>query len=296
MNEKIKDILLEDISKQKRIPTKDDLKGDRPCALYYYKDEWAIEGAVGSDMDLSRLKMFSDILKHFKPQHPVKFLMFFDDYTKDVENTDATALCFAKHAGQNFVTIPNIHILCGFLDSLFKEVDNGDISFDKKHNVSFFASGPNCNFTDPRARYTFKNYDPNEHVVLVTNHPSLRVPIQLQLQAKYLVNIDGHGLCYDRLYWQMRSNSVPVYIEPNVNIKQIPDVLFKPDVNYIKSDISSWHDTYKFLNTEKGQEKCAEILQNNFTQMNDLFPTTTQEWSLETLKFILDNLPEDKGA
>jgi hypothetical protein len=291
MNEEIKQLLLNDISKIKRLPTKDDIKTDRPCALFSFDNAWSVDGVSGKESDLSRLEMFSKILKHITPKRAIKFIMYFDDYTKDIDNHDAASLCFAKMSGQNFITIPNIHILCGYLDSLYKEVADSDIPFDQKKNVSFFAAGPNCNFTDPRSRYTFRNYNPNRHVVLITNHPSLRIPINLQIQAKYLINIDGHGLCYDRLYWQMKSNSVPIYIEPNMNVKQIPDVLFKPDVNYIKCSVTDWENVFDSLNTEDGQKKCLDIITNNTKMINSLFDSTTQAWSLQTLQFILDNMP-----
>jgi hypothetical protein len=68
MNKEIEQLLLDDISKIKRIPTKDDMKTDRPCALFSCNDTWSVQEVAGTQSDLYRLEMFSEILKHIKPK------------------------------------------------------------------------------------------------------------------------------------------------------------------------------------------------------------------------------------
>jgi hypothetical protein len=290
MNNDIKDYILKQINEStKRTPRQSDMK-DRPCVLFSNKNTLEIEHIFGNKEDTGRAEYIYKILSLIKIKQNLKFIFFLDDYTKSVSNNDVLSLCFAKLTNQNFITIPNLHLLIGFVDRLFNEVSKYDIPFNKKYNKTLFAGGANCEFGETRSRYIFHNHDSNKHHKIVVNNEVFRMPIKNQLQYKYLINIDGYGLCYDRLYWQMLSNSVPIYIEKNTKIQQIPDISIHENKNYIHSTIDGLEEKFDFLQTKDGQELSEYIINNNKTFIIKTFSPNPQVASFNILQFIFDNL------
>lgn len=290
MNNYIKDYILKQINESsKRTPQESDMR-DRPCVLFSNKNTLEIELMFGNEENIVRAEYIYNILSHIKIKEGLRFIFFLDDYTKSVSNNNVLSLCFAKLFSQNFITIPNLHLLIGFVDRLFNEVSKYDIPFNKKYNKTLFAGGSNCEFGETRSKYIFHNHDSNKHHKIVINNDDFRMPIKKQLQYKYLINIDGYGLCYDRLYWQMLSNSVPIYIEKNTKIEQIPDILIHENKNYIHSTIDGLDEKFDFLQTKDGQELSEYIINNNKTFILNTFVPSTQVASFNILQFIFDNL------
>lgn len=258
----------------------------RPCAIFEkVNNNWAITHQ--SKEKCGREQYILDIfnMTDVDPKKPILF--FFDDYTKDITNSNKLSLCFAKLSHQKSITIPNLHWLMGFIDYCFDQVRKNDISFEDKQNLSIFAGGPNCDYEGARCKYAFSNLDRSKHHVYISNNDICRLPIATQLKYKYQINIDGYGLCYDRLYWQMYSNSVPIYVNKNDDIIQIPDCFIKPNINYIESSVVDIDDTYNYLqNTTGGRRHCLDIIQNNKVFISQHFTDRPQLAAMEILNHI----------
>ena len=91
------------------------------------------------------------------------------------------------------------------------------------------------------------------------------------MKHKFLVNIDGYAACYSRLYWQMASNSIPVYLIRDTQYEQLHDYLIEPDEHYIHTDFDRWPVVFEDLDeatckhvVTKGKEFCNE----HFTDIN----------------------------
>jgi len=139
-------------------------------------------------------------------------------------------ICLSKYKDVSGILIPNIDFFTGVIYTTLKH-SNNDISYDQKNNSSIFAgssTGPFKNNT--RILYGKKCLESDHHFCHISNlcqanHSSwiAEYPfidklvtdgcdIKSQLSHKIVVNIDGNTVCWSRLYWQMNSNSVPVYI------------------------------------------------------------------------------------
>lgn len=139
-------------------------------------------------------------------------------------------LCLSKYKNIDGILIPNIDFFTGVIYNTLK-FSNEDIEYDKKNNSSVFAgssTGPFKNNT--RVLYGEKCLKSQKHFCHITNlcqadhsewikeYPfidnlvTVGISIESQLKNKVVVNIDGNTVCWSRLYWQMNSNSIPVYI------------------------------------------------------------------------------------
>lgn len=165
---------------------------------------------------------------------------------------DAENLCYPSHIPcislskkeyMRNILIPNIDFFSKALLLSLDTVKDTDLSFDAKVNGSVFAGastgrGDSCN---KRIRYCLAMNNDNNYAK-ITNlcqgsleywqsiYPNITsildstfLDIKDQLKYKILINIDGNSLCYSRLYWQLASNSIPVYIEPDTSTQQFFD-------------------------------------------------------------------------
>lgn len=165
----------------------------------------------------------------YNPQN-FEFKLFLGDKLHLCDNVPPI-LCFAKDIEMhNGILIPNIDFL-NF--SMSKHLSNSinDIIFTNKQHSSIFIGASTGDFiNNTRALYCQKILNHDRHYGYINNlcqntynnwigeypfisqclHKSMS--LKQQMQHKILINIDGNTLCYSRLYWQICSNSIPVYI------------------------------------------------------------------------------------
>ena len=112
------------------------------------------------------------------------------------------------------------------------------------------------------------------------------------------ITIDGHSACYDRLYWQMASNSVPVYLDRNKDIFQLHDELIRPDEHYIESTVEKWPDLFDSM--KKGYDDfqmagdvisyIKNIVSNGNSFVAEHFGDDATSKSAEIVQYILSEL------
>lgn len=189
--------------------------------------------------DEYRLSIFVDVLKKINLSNiKCSFLL----NTLDVsENNNKKTICFSKKRHQSFITAPNIHVILGAVNYFIRQVNNYDISYDKKINKSLFCGSPtgkkSSSYLGKRIQYisdTLYNNIRNNHVCLLVNNSIMG--IDYQLQFKYLVNIDGDSCSWDRIYWQMYSNSLTWYYKRDNSIVELYHELIKENIHYIPVD------------------------------------------------------------
>jgi hypothetical protein len=225
--------------------------------------------------------MFMDICSQFGVQN-LKFLFLPHDNTWCYENNEHYSICFSKLRNQNFITAPNIHILGGMLGSETNEIQKHDIPFEEKQKSSIFAGGPQGK---KRGEYIYALSGNRKHAGILTNAPV--ISIGYQLQYLFQINIDGHTMCYDRLYWQMASNSVPVYLDRNKDIVQLHDELIIPNKHYVESTIETWLMTYEGL---VDQPSMKVIAKNGKEFIEEHFGNDSMYHSMLILQYILKTI------
>ena len=276
----IKNIVDEQVKKQKIIPTKDDII--EGSGLFDIKDgriNVTKHPTVNEHKGLnSRCDTFEQMCLRLAVNN-VKFLLLPHDVTSESKNNEHYSICFSKLRHQNFITIPNIHLLMGSVDRFFSEVNKHDNDLTNKVKSSVFAGGPQG---DKRLAYLKKLSGNTTHVGTLSNAQVL--PLSAQLDFMFTINIDGHALCYDRLYWQMYSNCIPVYLDRNKNIVQLHDELIIPNVHYIESSVEHWLETFKSLVEEQSIRKVAS---NGKDFIQSHFGDNAQGSSFRILSYIL---------
>ena len=254
INKDIKNILDEQIKKQTTIPTTDDIVKD--SALFEIEDGKVSFTSHPSTMEHQGLRLrceaFSNMCGEFGINN-IKFLFFPHDNTSCYENNEHYTICFSKIKHQNFITAPNIHLLGGMLDAELNAIKQHDISFEEKEKSSIFVGGPQGK---KRGDYVYSLSGNSKHIGLLTNRPIISIPYQLRYL--FQINIDGHTMCYDRLYWQMASNSIPVYLDRDKEIIQLHDELIIPNRHYVESTAKTWLTTYEELVNESSMKVIAD--------------------------------------
>lgn len=243
------------------------------------------------------------IQKHSKP---VKFIFSIGDILEK-DYGKVPAICFSKKKDVNGILIPNIDFFTGVIYNVLN-ASNNDMNYFEKQNASIFvgsSTGPLKNNT--RVLYGSKCLKSTRHKCIISNlcqadqsewindYPyildlvSQPMTIKEQLQNKIVVNIDGNTVCWSRLYWQMNSNSIPVYIDKNTNDIQLFDYLdsngayissnLDQSITILDSILDSYSDKQILEINECGQEFCnknfKEYINNpqNFLQniINSIF-------------------------
>jgi len=269
---------------------------------------------------VSRLKTLSpylDKVARDSPELNVSVLINTHDFIGDSSLSDKfPVLSFCKIAGSAPITIPNIDFFTGFLENALSSVSSFDIPFSDKANASFFAGASTGN--GDRMDYCESVVEQDRHEAYISMlvdrfSPPLneeRFPnanryvanstlsMQDQLDYKFLINIDGNALCYSRIYWQMYSNSVPVYINRRADLIQLHDYLIKPDVHYINTEISGWPAKFDYLlSTAEGQDLCGSVMENGRTFCRKHFGDAGQNVSsvcTDVLSYTLNTLSTNK--
>jgi hypothetical protein len=203
-------------------------------------------------------------------------------------NTKYPVLCFSKIKDVNAITIPNVDFFTNYLQNTFKQVEN-DIPFHKKESGSIFSGASTGNLdNNTRTKYALSCVGNDRHHGYLSHicqwtmqewldrYPTIQslvrgqIPLSEQLRYKIVVNIDGNTLCWSRLYWQMKSNSIPVYINPNKEHVQFFDYINKDDC-YISSSLDDCFNTYDYILDSKNAEHVAQVIQNGKKYCDNLF-------------------------
>jgi len=285
---KIQNILDQQISKQVNKPDVNDIV-EYSC-LFSYSQDGSLEYKAHDKCCHPRVIELLSILKRFNIKN-TSFLLYTHDYTRDYEDNHKYVLCFGKKNSQSFITIPNNHLLNGTVDYFLSEVRLNDIITSEKLNQSLFVGGPNGGVDGPRSTYAFSGLDNSKHKIILANFPILS--IKEQLRFRYLINIDGNGMCYDRLYWQLASNSVPVYLQRNNDIVQLHDSLLMPNFHYIESNIADWSQTFDTIE----DKHCVDsIVDNGKAFIREHFGMSSRDKCIEIVKYTIEQLSIKQNA
>jgi len=279
IHEDIKNILDKQIKIQKCIPTTDDIVKD--SALFEIKNKqisFTSHASIREHEGLyMRCRMFEKACSQFNINN-LKFLFFPHDNTWSYKNNEHYTLAFCKKRHQNFITSPNMHILEPRLD-ISLNITKDDIPLEQKIKTSIFVGGPQGS---QRGDYIYNLSGNETHVGVLTNLPI--VSIEYQLKYLFQINIDGHSMSYDRLYWQMDSNSVPVYLNRDKTNVQLHDELILPNKHYIESTTKTWLETCKDL---VDSPSLKNISDNGQKFIKDHFKNEPQFVSNSILYYIL---------
>ena len=239
---------------------------------------------------LNRLNIILPYFNNSIKQHvPVDndVIVCLGDLPKKSYNTKCLFLCFSKLKNTNAILIPNVDFFTGHLYRSLRDTDQ-DINFENKKDGSFFAGSTTGKLeNNTRILYSLACSDKNNHhgyisyllqypiEEIINRYPNIRclggeIPIKEQLKYKILVNIDGNTLCWSRLYWQMKSNSIPVYINPSNEHVQFFDYMSKDDC-YFSSTLENCFDVYDYILDSKNHEHVSQVIRNGHTYCDKLF-------------------------
>lgn len=200
----------------------------------------------------TRLDVILPYIMQFSKENPnnnFKIILSLGDEQKKDYNTTIPHVCFTRPKSMSGILIPNIDFFTGHMKTYFdiaRSAKPGDI------NRSIFcgaSTGPLKNNT--RIEYCLWSLDQPEHEGYITHlvqhslmdfyneYPAIKSVLtpykSLQDQLRYdtLVNIDGNTLCWSRLYWQIASSSLPVYVNRTLDYVQFFDY-YDPSECYIE--------------------------------------------------------------
>lgn len=288
IHQDIKNLIDSQIASQTAKPTEDDII---PYSCLFSTDkDGVLSYKSGKDVCFPRVEALYNTLNVLSLPKNISFLFLTHDYADPdhYENKSNFSLCFGKLKSQPFITIPNWSLLRGVVDNLLIEVNQFDIPIQQKQKKSVFVGGPNCDNDGVRLKYAVIGLDATQHHFVMTN---IKIAsIAQQLQYLFLITIDGHSMCYDRLYWQMASNSLPVYIERNPNIIQTHDALIKPNIHYFKSTLKSWQSDFEEI--LKHPNEIEKIIQNGKDFVDEHFRRSAQLSSIEILEYTINKMGE----
>ena len=206
---------------------------ERDILLGYRGDKISIASSQElADGDRYRLSLIMPYIQNYINKYGPKTLdliISLGDVLKKSYSGIPT-ICLSKHKDVAGILIPNIDFFTGVIHITLKH-SNNDILYDEKNNSSIFAGSSTGSFqNNTRILYGQKCLDSTTHFCHITNlcqadhsewikeYPFIdslvtsELDIKKQLSHKVSVNIDGNTVCWSRLYWQMNSNSIPVYI------------------------------------------------------------------------------------
>lgn len=203
--------------------------------LSYHKDESNIHISALSELSHGcehRLQLLlpyiQAYIKEYKPES-FELIICLGDIIK--HQYILPSICFSRPKIINSILIPNIDLFTGAIQYFSRQVDDYDLDFQLKLDKAIFignTTGPLknntrilfcektqkaagiesyiCGLCQENGESWIQEYPKIESYI----HPMISVPDQLKY--KIVINIDGNTVCWSRLYWQMKSNSIPLYI------------------------------------------------------------------------------------
>jgi len=215
-------------------------------------------------------------------------LLCLNDLLSVSYNKKFPVLCLCKTKDANGVLIPNIDF---FSRILFHNLNlaKKDIEFQKKNDSSIFIGASTGSLeNNTRVKYSISCIDnikhkgyicpllQHTHSEWIERYPLIEstlhdpITVNSQLENKILVNIDGNTLCWSRLYWQMMSNSIPVYINPSENHFQLFDHI-PADNCYMKSSLDDCFSIHEYILDPKNLDHVSEIVNNGKNYCESIF-------------------------
>jgi len=222
------------------------------------------------------------------------------------------SICFSKNKTINSILIPNIDFFTGAIHQFFTTVQKTDIPYTLKLKNSIFigsSTGPFKNNTralfcdmclgSDRHKAYIHNLCQNDREEWIKEYPNIEksivegIGIWDQIKSKVVVNIDGNTACWSRLYWQMLSNSIPVYIN-----KIDTDIQFFDYIDNSSTYVScSLSDSIKTINSildlSDNNKQITEMNQAGKEYVTNCFAPYMQnpvEFLKTTITEILDRL------
>ena len=205
-----------------------------------------------------------------------EFIINLDD---DPLNTDfyAPRISFTKRDNSADILIPDPHFVKTI--KIIEGVKKIDIPVDQKTPYATFAgsdTGIMCVEKNQRVQFCHQNQDDKNNLFKITNFCQIDkkqfedfdispiksdiISLEEQLKYKYILNINGNSTAWDRLLWVMSSNSICLFLKPEVMqyswYYHIFDLL--GGLTYV--GMGDWQETINFL--EKNP-KLSDFLNQN---------------------------------
>lgn len=227
------------------------------------------------------LSLIDTVIKTFNLNLNCNIILAVSDATPSSQKY--TRLTFAYEKESNHIPIPDPHIFkyIYYINNILKN----DSSFETKNNkICFFGSDTGrieddllcqrirfCNIAQKRphieAKITnFVHFNREMLKDLGINKEEISsefVPIENQINNKYILNIDGHSSSWDRTPWAMASNSYLIHLKSNTNC---PNTWYHPFIlkenilkEYTEKDILNFNLKYD-ENTKSKQKKFANLI------------------------------------
>lgn len=191
----------------------------------------------------------------------ISFVLDLCDFGGSENIDNLPCICLTKDSRTKHKLIPNIDFFSGLMLKLLKE-SLDDIDYNLKINSSCFI-GSSTNGIK-RIKYCYEMLDDPIHFAKISNLCQINkseivssfprideclthyMSVKDQLKYKILVNIDGNSVCWSRLYWQLNSNSIPVYIGKHLyNIQYFDQIM--PEDCYLKCDFDNYQNTFDYI-------------------------------------------------
>lgn len=277
--------------------------------IYYGSHEYTPQGILNR---LNAIKPFiHSYVATYKPKDFI-FRLFLGDII-DTDLNIPPVLCFSKtKQTTNGILIPNIDFIDSSMTKYFK-ITIEDIPFNSKNNSSIFIGSSTGQFenntrvlycgkclNNTRHKAYINNLCQNSHEQWKKNYPFINqclhksIPIQEQLRNKIVINIDGNSLCYSRLYWQIMSNSVPVYIAKNTNYIEFFDH-FDNSNTYISVSLDDSLSILDIILDSYSKKQIDDVNQNGkdfYIKYFKDYHNNANEWIQDILNLTLDRLSE----
>lgn len=236
MNDTIKSIIDQQFQEYPKYREGSDTLLDKEdIILSYNKDESNIHISALSELSYGcehRLQLLLPYIQEYiKEYRPKSFdlIICLGDIIK--HQYSLPSICFSRPKIINSILIPNIDLFTGVIQYFSRQVDDYDLDFQLKLDKAIFignTTGPLknntrilfcekaqkvteiesyiCGLCQENGESWIQEYPTIKSYI----HPMISVPDQLKY--KVVINIDGNTVCWSRLYWQMKSNSIPLYI------------------------------------------------------------------------------------
>tara|TARA_R100000008_G_scaffold2672_1_gene2069 strand:+ start:393 stop:1265 length:873 start_codon:yes stop_codon:yes gene_type:complete len=211
-----------------------------------------------------------------------KFAISMNDFSEETNDHNLPFLSFCKTSESNHILIPNVDFFTGLIYKCIKE-SSFDIFYRTKSDSSIFAGSDTgglnrikyCNaILNDNNNFGVINFVQNKTEDISIKYPNFeqfsgRLTIAEQLKHKIVVNIDGNTLCWSRLYWQMNSNSIPVYINKTNRYKQYFDKFDDSDCYFEASE--DYLDIYDYILDPKNIKHVNRINNNGKNYIKKYF-------------------------
>jgi hypothetical protein len=241
----------------------------------------------------------------------ISFVLDLCDFGGSENIGNLPCICLTKDKRTKHKLIPNIDFFSGLMIKVLNESSNDKPYGDKKNQSFFIGSSTNGL---KRLKYCYDLIDDPNHIAKISNFCQLNkdevlikfpkidnciskhIDIKSQLDYKILVNIDGNSICWSRLYWQMNSNSIPVYIDKQPNNIQYFDNMMNNDC-YFTCNFDNYKDVFKYILNESNLNEVERINTNGKNFCKDAFSTylfNPENFLVNTIKEVITEIKNEK--